>query len=240
MLWKYKKCYQETSEREPCGSINLLSVVEVIEGCFKLVSAHYDSVLLPPPTSSIQANLCGSVTIYSTTLLHNQTITINQCIDISTLEVDGVLQTLTPLIVSDAIANNGGFINIGIFDPITLDPIGGVNLIFSNCTTPEPILGQRSLTFVDGSNNDPLNLPQDPCLFTLQEFVYIFQTSNPLATLPIVGDIVCLSNNISNVVNGGGHWYKITFLINPSTDEATFVKIGTNGVVTQVSNVICA
>ena len=95
MLWKYKKCYQETSEREPCGSINLLSIEEVVENCFNLVSANFNSVFLPPETKGLQVNLCGSATQYSTTLLHNQTITINQCIDISTLEVGGVLQTIT-------------------------------------------------------------------------------------------------------------------------------------------------
>lgn len=30
MLWKYKKCYQETSEIEDCGTITLTSVEEVL------------------------------------------------------------------------------------------------------------------------------------------------------------------------------------------------------------------
>ncbi len=136
MLWKYKKCYQETSEREPCGSINLLNIEEVVANCFKLVSAHYISVIFPAPTSLVQANLCSSVTQYTTTLLHNQIITINQCIDISTLEVGGILQTVSAQTISDAIVNNGGIINVGIFDPITSDPIGSVQLVFSNCTSP--------------------------------------------------------------------------------------------------------
>lgn len=237
MLWKYKKCYQETSELEPCGSITLTSVEEVVTpvNCYKLVSAEYNSIELPAQNGSIEATICGEVTTINEGLPNTQTVTINQCIVIESIKINDVLQTITDVQVDDAITNNGGLLNISIVNAL-LDPIASVTLIFENCTTQSKF-GSRSVDFVDGSNNDPLNLPQDPCQLTLIEGIFVFQVNNPVSTTPIVGDVICYTNDINDFVNGAGHWYKITISI---YTDVTFVKIGTNGVVTQVSNVICA
>ena len=40
MLWKYKKCYQETNELEDCGSITLLSVSIEPEDCGTITLTH--------------------------------------------------------------------------------------------------------------------------------------------------------------------------------------------------------
>jgi hypothetical protein len=138
----------------------------------------------------------------------------------------------TEEIVNDSFVDTTGVLNICIKIGSLLIINGeSVSIVFGNCTVG--VQGAISSQFAIGQSPD--NLPQDPCAFNLDSYVFIFQTI--ASDFPQVNDIVCLSNNINNTFNGQGHWYKIK-----KTDYigSTFVKINEVGVITQNSYVICS
>jgi hypothetical protein len=224
MLWKYKRIYQETNEDVVDPTI-----------CVKLISAQFSSVILPPEVVdgvTLDYTFCDGKDFGQNLILNGALPTIiNKCIQLNTLSIEGELTNLTIQQVSNAIANNNGLINVPLLDTVNQEILGSTTLIFGNCTVG--VQGAISSQFAIGQSPD--NLPQDPCAFNLDSYVFIFQTIE--SDFPQVNDIVCLSNNINNTFNGQGHWYKIR-----KTDfiGSTFVKINEVGVITQNSYIICS
>jgi hypothetical protein len=202
--------------------------------CVKLISAEFNSVILPPEgidSVNISFMNCEGTKETEDIVNNNQISTFNECIQLDTLGINDVLTGITIQQVSNAIANNNGSINVPLLDPVNQEVLGSTTLVFGNCIIG--VQGGKSFDFVDGSNNDPFDLPEDPCTFDLDETIFIFQ--DVVSDLPKFNDIVCFSNNINNTINGLGHWYKIR----KASNQSTFVKIGTNGKITQESNTIC-
>lgn len=116
--------------------------------CFRLITAQYDRVLPEYPSVSIGFLVCTTSFEFKTFLSDGVLVTMNECLDLSSLELNEAMSGITQLQVEDAIATNSGLINIPILNGAVL--VGSITLVFTDCETLNPPqLAYRSIGFAN-------------------------------------------------------------------------------------------
>ncbi len=204
MLWKYKKCYQETNEEVVNPKI-----------CVGIVSAEFNSIL-NVNSIGLSYTTCDGLNTGDDTAYDNIVLPINKCIQLETLAINNELLNLTVQQINDAIDNNNGLVNIPLLDSNTQDLLGSTTIVFDNCNSSSLHLALRTE-----------DIDENTCSGTLTKQCRIAtQVTNEITS----GDI--MYNAFTNTTfNGGGLYYRVVLSIWGQPDGSRVCQISSSGVI---------
>lgn len=175
--------------------------------CFRLISARYYSILPDYLEMSLSFSVCPTGFEFKTFLSNGVLVTMNECLDLNTLEINEALSGITQLQVENAITFNSGLINTQISNGAEL--IGSITLTFTACETLNPpMLAYRSGGF------------SDQFIGCSQSLSIECQVSTQSGTLAIQsGDKAYYADGVTPFI-GDSQYYKVQLAIANITDPS--------------------